>query len=226
MASLERRPALEHLVHSVLERRRLAYVLTQMRRQGVRIDVVYDIGAHRGEWTKSVRARLPGARFYLFEANAVHAAALRDSGDAFFIAVLSSESRLVDFYGTGGPGDSYYREATEHYSGVSPQRIETTTLDHLVATHDLPLADLVKADVQGAELDVLRGGRHALKKAKLVLLECPLAEYNEGAPSMADYLRFMHESGFSPVAFVEAIWQQGAMVQVDVLFGRQGHGAT
>jgi FkbM family methyltransferase len=119
-----------------------------------------------------VRSSLPDARFFLFEANADHADALRATGYPYFISVLSSEPTTVEFYATGSPGDSYFRETTKNYAGVKPVSLHAETLDSLVERHELPLPDLINADVQGAELDVLRGGRAALEKAQLALLEC------------------------------------------------------
>ncbi len=185
----------------------------------MRIETVYDIGAHRGEWTRKVRARLPDAEFVLFEANEVHAQALEESAERFFIAVLSSEEKLVKFYGSGGPGDSYFREAAGGHDGVTPRSIRAERLDDLIETHGLPLPDFIKTDVQGAELDVLQGGRAALTNASLVLLECPIVEYNEGAPTIHDYFRFMEEHEFTPIDVVEWHWRGGRTVQVDVLFG-------
>ena len=73
--------------------------------------------------------------------------------------------------------------------------------------------------MQGAELDVLRGGGNALDHARLVLLECPIVEYNEGAPTIHEYFRFMDEHGFTPVDVVEWHMRGGRALQLDVLFG-------
>jgi FkbM family methyltransferase len=215
---LTRLPTLEQFVSARTDARRLHIALTRLRRRGLQIATVYDIGAHRGDWTQTVRPSLPGARFFLFEANDAHADALRETGERHFIAILSSDEQFVDFYGSGGSGDSYFREVTPRYEGLEPRHLQATTLDHMIETHDLPYPDFIKADVQGAELDVLRGGRDALGKAKLVLLECPVVEYNVGAPTIDEYFRFMDEHGFAPFDFVKGLWQRGQMVQVDVLF--------
>lgn len=218
--ALQASPSLEQFTTAHAARRRLHIVLRGLTRRGVGIETVYDIGAHRGGWTEAARASLPGARFFLFEANAAHAYALERTGERFFITLLSSEEELVDFFASGSPGDSYYRELTDEYAGVVPEQRSTTTLDRIVAEHDLPPPDLIKADVQGAELDVLQGGPQALGHAKLVLLECPLASYNLGAPTVDEYLRFMDDWGFTVLEFVQPHWRLGQMVQVDVLFAR------
>ncbi len=217
-SALTRVPSLEQFVSARSDERRLHIALTRLGRRGLHIGTVYDIGAHRGDWTEAVGPSLPGARFILFEANDAHADALKQSGRRHFIAILTSEDKLVDFYATGGSGDSYYREVTPRYEGIEPRQLHATTLDHMIEAHDLPLPDFIKADVQGAELDVLRGGRDALGNAALVLLECPLIEYNVGAPTIDEYFSFMDEHGFAPIDFVKGLWQRRRMVQVDVLF--------
>ena len=191
-SALTRVPTLEQFVSARNDERRLHIALTRLRRRGLQIGTVYDIGAHRGDWTETVRPSLPGARFLLFEANDAHVDALRKSGQRHFIAILTSEDKLVNFYATGGSGDSYYREVTSRYEGIEPRQLQATTLDHMIEAHDLPFPDFIKADVQGAELDVLRGGRDALVNAGLVLLECLLVEYNVGAPTIDEYVLF-HE---------------------------------
>src|SRR5262249_51777363 len=143
---------------------------------------------------------------------------LARSGERYFIETLSSEQRLVDFYATDEPGDSYYRELTPNYEDVAPRRVHTSTLDAVVEQRGLPAPDLIKADVQGAELDVLAGGNHSLAQAKLVLLECALDEYNDGAPRIGDCLEFMLKRNFTPVDFIEPKWLDNRVMQVDVLF--------
>ena len=219
-AALDRLPALEMFTNARADTRRLHTKLVQTKRRGIRIDTVYDIGAHRGEWTRETRASLPDAEFILFEANEVHATSLE--GERFYIGVLSSQEKLVQFWGNGGPGDSYFRETTDVYDGVAPVSVQATTLDHLIQEHGLPRPDFIKADVQGAELDVLDGGRNALDHAKLVLLECPIADYNEGAPNIHEYFSFMDECGFTPIDFVGRACQNGRVIQIDVLFADVG----
>jgi FkbM family methyltransferase len=224
--ALERLPGFEQFVGAHLDSRRLQVALTRVRRSGLNIETVYDIGARRGWWTGFARPSLPGARFFLFEANETHAEALRKTGERYFTVILSSEEKLVGYYATGSPGDSYFRETTEHYAGVTPRTVRTTTLDRVIESNDLPYPDFIKADVQGAELDVLRGGRKALDKASLVLLECPIVEYNEGAPTIHEYFQFMNERNFTQIEFVGRRWLHGRMIQVEVLFAdvrvRQG----
>ena len=76
------------------------------------------------------------------------------------------------------------------------RRHTTQTLDAIAPVG----SDLfVKIDAQGAELEILAGGEQTLERAALVQLEVAVADYNEGAPTMAEVLRFMDERGFAVI---------------------------
>ena len=58
--------------------------------------------------------------------------------------------------------------------------------------------NLIKCDVQGAELRALEGGRMAVSQAEAIVLEMPGAVfYNTGAPPFAAYVRLLDELGFT-----------------------------
>jgi FkbM family methyltransferase len=135
--------------------------------------VVYDIGAHHGNWTKAMRKLLPSAEFVLFEANPGNASQLQTVGARYFMAALSDKDGVRrDFYlprNAATTGASLYKEQTTHYLGENLQVLELTTqrLDTLAAQHQLPAPDLIKLDVQGAELDVLRGAGSLLETSHI-----------------------------------------------------------
>jgi FkbM family methyltransferase len=217
--ALERSPALRLLASGAIDSHRLELELMRLQRRGLVIRTVYDIGAHQGAWTEKIKRLLPNATFFLFEANDVHADALGRTGAKYFTVILSAAEQEVEFFGKGTSGDSYLRELTERYESVTPEVRHARTLDGLIAEHGIPPPDLLKVDVQGAELDVLRGGEEALGHAKLVLLECPIVPYNLGAPTIDEYFRYMDEHGFTVLKFVVELWPDERMRHVDIIFG-------
>ena len=66
---------------------------------------------------------------------------------------------------------------------VDKEEIDIVRLDS-VAPHLMSATDIVflKADVQGAELDVLQGAAQVLKQTAVVDVELSLVELYEGAP--------------------------------------------
>ena len=207
---------LNHADNLLFEDRLRRKILSLTREHVVR--VVYDIGANKGEWSTQVAEWLPGAKFVLFEANAIHEPLLAARGFDYAIALLSSDFEPKAFFQIGGTGDSYLKELSHHYEGVTPVRRDSQPLDYLVESRGFPLPDFVKIDTQGSELDVIKGGEQTLRNATFMLLECPVQEINQGAPDLADYMATLKNLGFKPSSIVEHHESNGELFQVDILF--------
>lgn len=208
-------------IYKFLEYRRYAALVRRLINSGVKIDVVFDIGANKGRWTRQHKRLIPNAKFFMFEANSRHEKRLKKIGQRYFLGILSADGMPADFYRIDGTGDSLYMEKTEHYGPASKVRVETRTLSQLCKEEEIPNPDFIKLDVQGAELDVLRGGSNLLQSCSLVLMECPIVDYNQGAPSLDQYLDFMRENEFCPIAITEQHTHDHLLLQIDVLFSRK-----
>ena len=186
-------------------------------KKGLNINTVYDIGAHKGRWTKWNKKILKKSEFILFEANEIHAEKLKKTKSKYFIQILASEDKEVNFYRKGGTGDSMYLENTDHYDGHA-EHVLAKSLDTLVHENKLPAPNYIKLDVQGAELDILRGANDTLKSCALVYMECPIVEYNLGSPKLNEYLDFMEKLGFKPLKIFEQHMHTGILIQIDIMF--------
>jgi FkbM family methyltransferase len=75
------------------------------------------------------------------------------------------------------PGHSFasfvgYEDVLERYAGYDEERVEAITLDRLVERDGVPRVDFIKIDVEGFELEVLRGCSQLLNRFQpTVLLE-------------------------------------------------------
>jgi FkbM family methyltransferase len=92
------------------------------------------------------------------------------------------------------------------------------TLDGVFREKNFPDATLLKLDVQGYEIEVLKGARAALPGAEVVLLEISLLPYNRSAPLFSDVIRFMAENGFVVYDFCNCQRWEQALLQVDLFF--------
>jgi FkbM family methyltransferase len=188
------------------------------------INVIYDIGAHQGDWATEIHSLMPNAHFILFEANPQHEKKLAQLGHRFFNTVLTKPGiQEVEFFVPSGAqststGASYLKEITPHYEHVKVTVLKATTLDELLSTYSLPQPDLIKIDTQGSELDIIEGGRKIFSGAKWILMELPLIEYNEGAPDFSLYIATLDELGFAPVEVAEIHHYGRIAFQIDLLF--------
>lgn len=206
--------------YKFIERMNYHHLLHSLIAKGIDISVIFDIGAHKGRWTKEHKKIFKKSDFYLFEANEEHLKKLNTRGGTVCIGVLSSNGLPAKFYKKIGTGDSLYKENTTHYTDENYELVNTITLNQVMIDRKLPQPDFLKLDVQGAELDVLAGASDVIDGCKLILAECPISPYNIGSPDINDYLNYFKKIGFTPLRITEQHNDAGALLQVDILFLR------
>jgi len=187
--------------------------------------IIYDVGAFHGYWTKAAKKVFPRAQYMLFEANPDNAVKLAETGERHLIAALAAADKASrTFYlpkSAVGTGASLYREQTEHYAGDNLRAVSVTTrrLDALVADERLPMPDLIKLDVQGAELDVLAGAGDVLTHTSALIAELSLLTHNEGAPLFAQVVEGIDRLGFKCADVCDVLRaDNGGVMQIDLLF--------
>jgi FkbM family methyltransferase len=74
--------------------------------------------------------------------------------------------------------------------------VHTTTLDGWAYSAQAGPIDVLKVDVQGAELDVLRGAQASLASVRMLELEVEFQPLYEGQPLFGDVDEFLRERGF------------------------------
>jgi FkbM family methyltransferase len=184
--------------------------------RGLNPKAILDIGAYEGNWTKMAKSVWPSAKVTMIEANTDKVSLLRSDAELYDATIieslLGSEEKTVPFY-VMESGSS----VLEENSPLERQLVHLTQrpLD------DFGLEpDFIKIDVQGYELEVLRGGVQTLSKASAVVIELSLIEINKDCPLLDEALSFMRERGFVAYDVLELHRRplDGAMNQLDVLF--------
>ena len=208
-------------IFNKLYKRELFRSLRLLEQRGIKIDTVYDVGAHKGAWTKALKSEFPDAQVTMFEANESNRPFLEQVGSPFYVSVLAGKSGTVQFFSTGSTGDSIFRERTKHYTKVESASIEAQRLDDIVSKENLSLPTLIKIDTQGSELEILKGAQNVLKSAKMVYTETPILNLNAGAPSIQEYLDTFEQAGLFPHKICEVHSGTGLLLQIDILFVRK-----
>lgn len=194
---------LSHLSELPMPKEHVTY-LKQLKESGFEPKVIYDIGSCVLNWTKAAKELWPDATYVLFDAFAE--AEFLYKGYDYHMGVLSDEEKEVDFYQNeyNPGGNSYYREigspAPDYYFPKNNSiRKRTFTLDKVVKERGFPLPDFIKIDVQGCEMDILRGGIETVKHATRLIVELQHMEYNEGAMQASESVPIIEGMGFQCV---------------------------
>lgn len=154
---------------------------------------------------------------------------LRLLSKPYDIVALSDREGTADFYVEKidpiGTGASMFKENTEWYGEgkYEIQTVKTATLDSRDYFNGEPV-DFIKLDVQGAELDILKGGEKTIKNTEYVLIEASLVEYNQNAPLIDEIVDKMREYNFYMLDIIEyhrfPHLYNGLIFQIDILFKR------
>ncbi len=171
-------------------------------------DIVLDIGANVGYMAKGLRKLYPQAEIHSFEpvpevfeqlqktcvdisAHPVQKAVADRDGTMTMNLTASSECHSLLGFQEGNPCAQWTRI-------VGEQQVDVCTLDHWCEENNIDPAriDLVKLDIQGAELKALHGARRVLKSAKVVYTEVSFVPLYKESPLLSDIDGFLANCGF------------------------------
>ncbi|MGE5503747.1 MAG: FkbM family methyltransferase [Actinomycetota bacterium] len=204
--------------------------LQVLRGRGFAPASILDVGAYDGRWTLGVLRHFPQARVLMVEPQQRMRPALDEvcrqhpNVSVRTILVGREDRAEVPFFQMetpfGSTGSSIYAEQTGFERHAVPMPMHR--LDAVVAEAGGGPFQLVKLDVQGAELDVLAGAPGVVEAAELIVAEISVVDYNLGAPSAADVIAFLDARGFALFdLFPMARTPDGALLQTDALFLRK-----
>lgn len=193
---------------------------------GFKPSAIIDVGAYHGDWTRLIARSFPNTPILMIEAQTEKANYLRsvqtDLPQAVpLISLLGAVDGADVIFNAMETGSSIYGERS---NVPREQRLmKTRTLDAVLNENGFVVPSLfIKLDVQGAELNILRGGQIAMENAEAIQLEAALTNYNEGAPQSEEVIAFMAAHGFSIYdicGFVRP--DPNYLSQIDVLFTRK-----
>ena len=185
------------------------------KRFNIKFKNVLDIGAAAGDWSGHVKKFNPDAKFTLIEPNKLHNERLRSLGKVHNV-YLSDSVTEKDFYVSKDPfqqtGNSFYREKSN--VPFDKTTVKTELLDEIVQDEEF---DLIKLDVQGAEVEVIKGGMITVQKAKWLQVEVPIFQYSIGSPDMYNLLGNLKEIGFYPFDVAQMLFNVRCLY-VDIIF--------
>ena len=187
----------------------------------VKFKNVLDIGAYEGHWAKLFTSIYPDANVLMIEANKEKEKTLKEIGNYRIALLGEKDNETVDYYKCldGVPtGNGIYQENTEFK--FTPEKRRTITLPTLLGSEKG--FDLIKMDVQGSELNIIKGALPIIKKTKYLLLELQTFQYNKGAPQIEEVVSYLHGLNFGFVDLFDLMYSNNHLIQVDGLFINKG----
>ena len=199
--------------------------------RGLDLRTVLDVGANVGQFSLLVSSMFPEARIEAFEPLAGPAATFRrvfngDSRVRLHQVAIGSDSRDAVMNVSRRNDSSSLLRITDRQTsifpgtqGVGTERVAVVSLDSEIDVSLITAPSLLKLDVQGFELEVLKGAKQVLSRCDYVYVEVSFIELYEGQALAPEVMTFLSEEGFSlsGVYNVERD-SEGESVQCDMLF--------
>ncbi len=176
-----------------------------------RAAVVFDVGAHAGQYTKLFADAASAGRVYAFEPGSYARAILRVvvwlHGLANVVVVpmalgavggVETLSVPVKRSGSYGFGLSHLGTPQERWPAVAQELVAVTTIDTVAAALDLDRIDLIKADIEGWELSLLRGAENTLRRFRPhMLIELSAPHLARAGDRLDDAFAFLSGLGYT-----------------------------
>jgi FkbM family methyltransferase len=205
--------------------------LAHLKALGFSPRVIFDVGAATGDWAHLAARIWPDARVVGFEPNASNTADLERCRRElphfdFRTCFLGPERRTVEYKDRGTQTSLYGLDGFDAADAGVQTRAEMASIDGLVASGEVPSPELIKIDVQGFELDVLRGAEQVLAgQCQAVLAEVNFYKSHPQMPTADEVIAFMRERGFAWYDTAGLLRRplDDALWQMDLLFVRRDH---
>lgn len=202
-------------------------ILLQAKAVGFYPQTVVDVGAAYGSFACQCSTVFPDARYLLIEPLEEYRPLLErlrktiPALQCVFAAASSNPGEIELNVHPDLVGSSLYSEVEKgtDVNGV-PRRVRSVTIDNVIQETCAKGPFLFKLDVQGAELDVLRGAERVLRECQYVILEVSFFTFFQGGPDCCEVIAYMKEHGFVPYDIVGLQYRplDQALSQADIAF--------
>jgi len=178
---------------------------------------VLDIGANMGQYYSEFISIFPESNVLSIEGNPACEDILKTVNPNYLITLLGNKDGEVKFYLNPDydkcSGGSIYKENTRFYEDCVEQTLPIRTLDSLNQKFDY-----IKMDVQGAELDIIKGGLKTILDCSFLQLELSILKYNEGSPLISEIISYLYHLGFNMYDVGSLTYWGDKLNQTDVIF--------
>ena len=183
-----------------------ARVKRLMAKRDMKSPIICDVGGNVGQSIELFRQCWPDSIIHSFEPNPSVFGILESKwGDANGVTLqqlaLSTTIGTVPFYATRIPEVASMLRPTDRMRKLSVEKkydydcldLQSDTLDHYCQTAGISDIDLLKIDVQGAELSVLGGAKSLIERGaiSLIYVESIFADCYEGQTQFAELLTYL-----------------------------------
>ena len=195
------------------------------KKYGKNVDIIIDVGANEGQFATMARFCWPKAEIVSSEPDP--SAASKFINNHKFdkkirlhqIALGSSDCKRVLNISENTAQNSFLQEIGLKSKKKKTTLVKIKSLDKVFKIKPKKIY-LLKLDVQGFELEVIRGAKNILNQITFILVEISVAHMYENGAKIEDVWRLLRKAGFIYYSIVDQYRcvNSACIQQIDVLF--------
>ncbi len=203
-------------------------ILNNIKKQCKELNTIIDVGANKGQFQKSANYFYPNAKIYSFEPIPE---LYNKLGKINYTRITNFNMALGNEVGIQGFNKNEYRHSSSFYeieidnnnfpsSKTTKINVEINTLDNIAPKLDLIGTVLLKLDVQGFEMEALRGGKNTLKNhIDYIIIEISFKKLYNNQPTYTELNKFLNEQNFELVTLLDFnLGKDKSYIEADFLY--------
>ncbi|HVX01030.1 MAG TPA: FkbM family methyltransferase, partial [Candidatus Babeliaceae bacterium] len=233
--SISRKRRLDKLKHTVAANLKLGHIdsleLLELIKNDTRINspVIFDIGSNIGTWTLLAKAVFPKATIHAFEPLKHHTAVfnenIRNLEEIYLHEYCIGNENASGMINISSFSDSSsLLEPTQleyeyfNIKKIGEEKVTIKRLEDLIRENILPMPDVIKLDIQGFELEALKGMGALLRHVKYILCEVSFKKLYHNQALFLDIANYLESFNLYIAAFGNNTPVGAELTQIDVLF--------
>jgi FkbM family methyltransferase len=168
--------------------------LYRLKEQNIASKTILDVGAFCGDWTRNCLKVFPDSNYFLFEAQEGMADSLKmmetDQIVIENIFLGENDGTYVDFYEAGTSSSAL------RFGSHTSIKKNTISLDNYCREKSIKSIDILKLDVQGYELNILKGAKTILNNVNLIITEVSFIDVYVDCPLVNEVIQYLDSYQF------------------------------
>lgn len=191
----------------------------RLKEMGFNPQKTLDIGAHIGDWSVSFKSVFPNTEVLCIEGQPNSKKYFEEKNLNYVITLLGNQVGHKTLYFKTPEiccGASIYKETTHWFQNCEEISLPIDKLDNI--NNNGIIYDYIKMDVQGAELDIIKGGLKTILDCSFLQLELSVLQFNDKSPLASEVISYLHTLDFYIYDICSHFYWNNRLNQFDMIF--------